>query len=262
MVSVKQFGGPNVGDAVGSRIIENVLGCAVRTIGEEPAGTAHVIGIGSIAHWSDKDSFLWGCGLIDQYVALQHAPAAVLAVRGYRTRDILHARGIQCSEVIGDPGLLLPELIPAEKSPRFDLGIIPHYVDLDSAFVDACRRQGILVISPLLPAQEYVEMLVSCNRILTSSLHGIVFAHAYGVDAVWVTISDRVHGNGFKFADYYSSLGVLSKEFPTLRPSDATIDRMAASCWQPSRLPDRAALRGALVAHKSVLDRDLEEAVA
>jgi pyruvyltransferase len=45
----------------------------------------------------------------------------------------------------------------------------------------------------------------------------LIFAHAYGKPAVWIELSDKVVGNGFKFYDYYLSLGVQPDEVKRIR---------------------------------------------
>jgi pyruvyltransferase len=253
-IHLKQFSETrNVGDAIGSRIVESITGRAVRVVGEAPLPVPNLIGIGSIAHWSDEHSVLWGCGLIADRLSFC-PPAEVLALRGHLTRDSLTARGIHCCDLLGDVGLLLPELI-APEVPVNPLGLVPHYVDRDSAFVETCRREGVPIVDVHASPEAYVEQLTSCRRIVSSSLHGVILAHAYGIDAAWVRISDRVHGNGFKFLDYYSSLGVSARDVPMLSPEDQTIEQMAEACWRPDALPDRAALRQALLQRAAELDR-------
>ena len=257
--AVKQFTEvPNVGDAVGARIVSNVLRCAVRVIGQEPSLGPNLVGIGSIAHWADRNSILWGCGLIADWVELSVAPAKVLAVRGRLTRDALRKRGIPCEDLLGDAGLLLPDVIaPSEK--RFDVGIVPHYVDRDSPFLEQCRQQGIPVVDVFASPEDYVASLTACRRILSSSLHGIVFAHAYGIDAAWVRLSDRALGEGFKFYDYYSALGVRAADVQPLLPDCDALGTMIASCWLPDALPDRDALRAALVEGRADLEVTQEQ---
>lgn len=51
-----------------------------------------------------------------------------------------------------------------------------------------------------------------CDIIISSSLHGIVFAHSYGKKALWIEISKNVIGDGYKFYDYYSSLNEYSPD--------------------------------------------------
>jgi pyruvyltransferase len=252
-IHLKQFSDTrNVGDQIGSRIVESITGRAVRVVGEAPLPVPNLIGVGSIAHWSDEHSILWGCGLIAAHLGVR-PPAEVLAVRGALTRDHLIARGIRCGDLLGDVGLLLPELI-APSVPVHPVGLAPHYVDGDSDFVEFCRREGVPIIDVRRSPEAFVEQLTSCCRIVSSSLHGVILAHAYGIEAAWVRISDRVHGNGFKFLDYYSSLGINPRDVPMLSPGDRTIEQMADACWRPDTLPDRAALRQALLQRAAELD--------
>jgi hypothetical protein len=43
--------------------------------------------------------------------------------------------------------------------------------------------------------------------IVSSSLHGLIIAHAYGREAAWLKFSDRPLGDDFKFRDYWASIG-------------------------------------------------------
>ena len=108
-----------------------------------------------------------------------------------------------------------------------------------------------MLIDPLAPLPEYMAALSGCEAIASSSLHGIVFAHAYGIPAVHVQLSDRVLGEGFKFDDYRASIG--SAHDPTL---DATADlrTIEACCSMPERPLDKVALRDALLASLAELD--------
>jgi pyruvyltransferase len=51
-----------------------------------------------------------------------------------------------------------------------------------------------------------IREIDKCQNILSSSLHGLVFADALNIPNAWSELSDRVSGKGFKFRDYLLSL--------------------------------------------------------
>jgi len=234
-------------------MVSALTGATVHTVGEARCDAPNLIAAGSIAHWADADSVLWGCGLINDWIASPEPPRHVLALRGRLTRDILARRGVACGHVLGDPALLLPEFYPA--SPRSGaVGIVPHYVDRGSEFVGRCAAEGLRILDVADSVETFIATLTGCERVLSSSLHGIIIAHAYGIPAAWVEISGAVHGDGFKFFDYYSSAGIPRAAVARLRPDRESLAVMASACSVPHDLPDRTVLREVLVAAADSLE--------
>ena len=94
----------NLGDAINPAIIHACSGL-------EPVlarAGAHLLGIGSILQLADRDSHVWGSGVMwPDSDAPRIDPARVFAVRGVRTRDHLHRLGLLARDVpLGDPGFL------------------------------------------------------------------------------------------------------------------------------------------------------------
>jgi pyruvyltransferase len=54
---------------------------------------------------------------------------------------------------------------------------------------------------------EFVSKEISkCRRVYSSSLHGLIVADSLGLPNVWIELSNKVIGDGFKFHDYNSSI--------------------------------------------------------
>jgi pyruvyltransferase len=165
--------------------------------------------VGSVMKIADSKSGVWGIGYINEKYRFREPPLAVYAVRGPLTRQRLLRQGVECPEVFGDPVLLFPRLYPRPYvGARFELGIIPHYADKDALWVrqfDGSRR--VKVIDVQQEVFSFIDQVCDCAAIISSSLHGVICADAYGIPSLWIKLSDRVVGNGFKFRDYMWSVG-------------------------------------------------------
>lgn len=165
--------------------------------------------IGSIlGNYSNRNQVVWGSGLISAEIRLEQKPKMVFAVRGPRTRDILLSQGIDCPEIYGDPAMLYPYYYRPHIEKKYKLGLIPHYVDYSNPLLDKFKsNSNIKIINILHDVNKTVDDICSCERIASSSLHGVIAADAYGIPSIWIEISDNVIGNGFKFYDYFESVG-------------------------------------------------------
>ena len=126
--------------------------------------------------------------------------ARVLAVRGKLTAK--GVRGNLRNVALGDPALLLP-LWFRSRPAIHELGIIPHWTDktLWPRF-----KYGHL-IDPTAHPEQVVQDITSCRRIISSSLHGLVVADAFGIPRraeLFPDANSRSHheGGDFKFRDY------------------------------------------------------------
>jgi len=208
---------PNVGDKFSALLAHSRFSNRILPEGNRVVGSPNLVLLGSILEWADENSYVCGAGFLSSNGTLLHRPASVQCVRGPLTAQLLESQGIDAPERYGDPGVLAPRLFPATGNAETEIGIVPHYVDSDVAWLDKCREEGIRVLDPLSPPHRFFRDLQGCEVILSSSLHGIIFAHAYGKPALWIELSDRVLGNGFKFFDYYSSVGFLPDQISRIR---------------------------------------------
>jgi hypothetical protein len=166
--------------------------------------------IGSIARMARPGITVLGSGVLSIQEELNpHADWRF--VRGPITRNSLLQSGGYCPPVYGDPALLLP-LFCSESRKRFDVGIVPHYSDYQFVKIMYPDQHIINVLNqdPVSVARAITE----CRSIVSSSLHGIICAHAYGIPAAWVKFGTRfnsdIKGNDVKFYDHYLALGLTA----------------------------------------------------
>lgn len=124
---------------------------------------------------------------------------------------------------------------PTGTEKRSRVGVVPHYVDGGAPWVKAAAtRDEVRVISVLSSTEAFVDQLVACDVIVSSSLHGIIAAEAYGVPALWVEFSEHVAGAGFKFHDYYAATR-RDAPAPVRITLDTKVDDLVAHTrtWRP-----------------------------
>jgi len=110
-------------------------------------------------------------------------------------------------EVYGDPALLLPLIYSKNAysgAKLYKRGIIPHYIDKKA---HPTLEDGDHLIDVLRPWPEVVDEILRCEAVVSSSLHGIVVAEAYGIPATWAVWSSKVIGGPLKFHDYFLGTG-------------------------------------------------------
>lgn len=180
---------------------------------------------------------IWGTGIAYKNVKLK-PHANYRAVRGPITQAYLREAGISCP-VIGDPILLAPLFMKRDIYPTQEkIGILPHWSNHGELSRLARSHQNRAVI-PIMSSDTWgtARAIWSCTGILSTSLHAMVFAHAYGIPAAWGVIHGKVaHGDGTKYKDYLQSVG--------LDKNPVTIDEVllkrdfTADLYLPKQLPD------------------------
>ncbi len=174
--------------------------------------------VGSIIKRANKNSIVWGSGIIhkEEYVC----NANFLAVRGPLTRKRLIDLGYKVPEKFGDPAILLPKFIINNEEVKYEIGIIPHYVDYKKVIMVMKDIPNVKVINLITNnVEETTSEILQCKRIISSSLHGLIVPHAYKIPALWVKFSNELSGDNIKFYDYFESVGIIYKNEFSCQPN-------------------------------------------
>lgn len=168
---------------------------------------------------------IWGSGfLFDEGVrsAIKVRHCNVCAVRGAKSLAILSRVAVKNNGVaLGDPGLLYPMLLNKSLAKEWDIGVVPHFSDYEAGvrYGEELRRKGLRVkVVDVLqddPIQTVYD-IGSCEKVVSSSLHGLIVADAFGIPRmhkVWSTIGQSDDDFLFKFEDYGTSIGVEEWEY-------------------------------------------------
>ena len=175
--------------------------------------------------YKDSHTIIWGSGCSGADRGLS-TPQRVLAVRGPKSREYLQSQGIDCPEVYGDPALLLPLVYQPRRGVQcsiaasgvqevqkasYRMGIIPHVVDLHHPVIEEIREKHVdeILIIDLAHYKKWtdvIDQICSCERILSSSLHGLIVSDAYQVPSCWIELTGKISGGYFKYLDYAASV--------------------------------------------------------
>lgn len=170
--------------------------------------------IGStIMSFDMRNTIVWGSGLLNDKMGfnVKSNPKQIRAVRGPLTRKWLLEQGIDCPEVYGDPALLLPKFFKPQVIAHYKVGIIPHYIDIDNKVVNRISKwenTKIIKTSGFNDWKEFINLINSCDFVISSSLHGVIVAEAYGIPVIWSKFegSNYIQGWDFKFHDFFESI--------------------------------------------------------
>ena len=203
-------GRANIGDSMVPWLINNVGGKEISYSNPREVNGPHLFTIGSILQYADANSYIWGSGFISEDSKVHSKPAKVNAVRGPLTAKRLKGLTNQDCDVFCDPALLTPRYIePTIELGTTKIGLIPHYVDNDKLKASKIFNHNSVKLCDVETEniQQFINDICSCEVVISSSLHGIILAEAFGIPAVWAKFGNDVHGKDFKFYDYYLSTG-------------------------------------------------------
>jgi len=190
------------------------------------------LGLANTINCGHKNLIIWGSGFISSKKRLKVHPSKICAVRGPLTRELILKQGYKCPEIYGDPALLYPKFYKPNVQKNYKLGIIPHAFDkAESCLNNFQNDPDILIIDILGGINNVIDQICSCEKIASSSLHGIIAADAYGVQSTWIKLSDKVTGDGFKFIDYFRSVGRID-ENPLVIKENSSVEDILSNYYK------------------------------
>lgn len=227
-VNIEHSAVDNVGDHLGPVIADWVLSARGIDAGRTISRTRHLMTIGSIIGRGMFDCTIWGSGILkeenrDRIAKLRRRyrrKMDIRAVRGPVTRDLILSAGYDCPEVYGDPAVLLPLIYqPAPCEKVYETTVILHHRTKKTTAQNDSGEAYVMEIGEKLierchlhfldPAtadwKAFVDELVRSKRVISSSLHGIILAEAYGIPTVFLNWG--MDDQQIKFRDWYLSTG-------------------------------------------------------
>lgn len=237
----------NFGDLIGPWLVQKISGRqVVNTMWEEEGRDAPgLLTVGSLLHSLRRPGLdVWGAGsmmtLNAAYVERLSGrrPRKIHAIRGWRTYKELSTKlGWDVPKVYGDPALLLPRFHRPRQGgvAAGRIAIVPHY--FHKAIFDSAGPE-FHVVDVARDPEVVVDEIASSRACISTSLHGVIVAHAYGVPWTWLRVADHpLRGDTFKFEDFFTvmdrsavSAVSMAKEDCSKEPllriaNDATVPR-------------------------------------
>lgn len=231
---------PNVGDSINNFLMDKLFN--IRII-DTLYTDADITGIGSILddvldsweknkdidarHIKNTPLFIWGSG----FMYYHNKPEKFIrniqlgAVRGNISLQIINdLRGNNDECVLADPGLLISKFINSNKK-LHSVGIIPHHYEVDDEIWKNILKnnKGTFVIDVRRNPLNVLYEIASCETIISTSLHGLIFADSLNIPNLWCHYSDKTLCGRLKFDDYYSSYNIHKEPFQV--NNDTIIDQ-------------------------------------
>lgn len=169
---------------------------------------------GSLLQDSMPNSVLCGVGLIRSNPPLRkfkecYGVRGKLSLEWVKKCNPLYNYKNTC---LGDPGLTLSYFYENyEIKKKYKYGIILHMCDVELIFdyfdVEFLKECCIIDIRTS-DFEKLSKDICSCNVIISSSLHGIIFAHSYSIPTIWIELNKSIlcgEGSDYiKYFDYFS----------------------------------------------------------
>lgn len=230
--SWKPTGSINFGDEIGPMVVKKLCeqhGMELEVKATTSKSHSKILAVGSVLHEAQSRDVVWGVGVNskNRLVLPKSENLIFKAVRGPLTRSLVQNEGYQCPPVYGDPGLLFPllydtqirlrrsEIEQAAKNLHLvmpDIVVIPNINDdrfLPEYSQGFSSAKNLMVVKPNLDPVTVAAYISAAKIVVSSSLHGLVFAEVYGKETYRMTSQYEPE---FKYNDYYEGTGRVAPQ--------------------------------------------------
>lgn len=239
---------PNMGDLLNKDMLEDLFGISVVRDTVSDGGNMLAIGSGLqrllysnnvtkrikqvICKFFHSETFyVWGTGFMNYPNGKDNKfifrNIKFLSLRGEMTKKrVENVLGRELDIPTGDGGLLANRWLGEAPQPKYRIGIIPHFKEKDSLIIHEMKDfyKDSVIIDLSEDPKKVVKDIASCEMILSSSLHGLIVSDSFHIPNKHIMLypyGQKMMGDGYKFADYYSSYGL----------KDAPIDMQNKNRW-------------------------------
>ena len=196
---------PNFGDALSQLIVAHVSG---REVVHASPKYAELFAIGSLMRVVRRnmgqlnDPILWGTGLLGPLPTDFLKEVDIVLWRGPVGAEAMGVR----AKRFGDPGLLTADALGRPDNQEDKVGLVLHHSQTGDPRVTALaeREPRIEIIDVADDCVSVCRKIATCAHVVSSSLHGLIVADAYGVANTWL---DPGENSFFKYYDYAASIG-------------------------------------------------------
>jgi pyruvyltransferase len=195
----------NFGDALTPYLIKKISGqdAEFATHNSDPS---LVMVTGSILSHNITCGVIWGTGcafesdLDPSHFTGPSENFRIIATRGKLSKTMVEKSGHR-PIAFGDPGILLPNFYTPNFNKKYDVGIMSSWIDYNEVCQNY-QHPKLTVINSMGEVEDIINKICECEALITSTLHGLVAAVAYGIPTVSVKFSDKMIGDGFKYRDF------------------------------------------------------------
>ena len=236
----------NLGDALSPIMAALMSGLEVQRV-PTASPKIRMACVGTIAHgFSGGECWFWGTGSSPwrnpsapaperrAFVGAEEPGFHATATRGLLSEELISG-DVGKIGVYGDPVWLLPRFYNPKPRKTWKLGVIVHLSELaDRATTPNLKPELLRYLIPedfrdevriihtvteigVAPMKARIDEILACERIVSTSLHGMVFAESYGIPCLHFPTSGA-KGPGarvltdlnldLRFVDLYSGLGL------------------------------------------------------